>query len=326
MKSFVKEHIKALALLVICTLFFLIAFMLYGLPLGACLYPALLSLALILIFALSEYIKKKRKHMALMRLLALPPGVVNAFEEYKKTEDEDYRRLISLILQRENDLRLKSEASLSDALDYFTTWVHQIKTPIASMRLTLANEDSALGRKLSGDLFAIEQYVEMVLGYLRLGAGTSDYVIKEYELDPIIRGILRKFASLFIGKGIKIAFTPTEKTIVTDEKWLSMAIEQLISNAVKYTPAGGSVDVYMQGDCLCIKDSGIGIDASDLPRIFERGYTGLTGRNDRTSSGIGLFLCKSICDSLGAEVSVSSVPGRGSCFRLRLPDDRRSFE
>ena len=142
----------------------------------------------------------------------------------------------------------------------------------------------------SSELLKIEQYVEMVLGYLRLGSETTDYVFRKYDLDALLRQSLRKYARLFILKKISLDFQETGRTVLTDEKWLTFVLEQLLSNAVKYTPEGGRVRIYGDGETLVIADSGIGIQPEDLPRVFEKGFTGFNGREDKKSTGIGLYL------------------------------------
>jgi signal transduction histidine kinase len=186
------------------------------------------------------------------------------------------------------------------------------------MRLNLQAEDSDLARQLSGDLNRIETYVEMVLAYLRLDAASTDYLIREQELDEIIRPAIRRFSREFIQKKLTMEFTPTGYTVLTDEKWLGFVIEQVISNAVKYTSQGG-VRIYMdQPGRLRIEDTGVGISADDLPRIFEKGYTGFRGREDRQASGIGLYLCRRITDNLGHGISAESRPGAGTKITLGL--------
>ena len=183
-----------------------------------------------------------------------------------------------------------------DMVDYYTLWAHQIKTPIASMDLQLQSQDTPLARQLSVELARIGQYVEMVLVFLRLDSESTDYVFREYDLDALVRRSLRGFAGEFISRKLKLCYTPMELSVVTDEKWLSFVVEQVLSNALKYTPEG-SVFVYLEEpDTLCIRDTGIGIAAEDLPRIYEKSFTGCQGRADHRASGIGLYLCKRICD------------------------------
>ena len=213
---------------------------------------------------------------------------------------------------------LSSIFRFSDMVEYYTVWAHQIKTPIASMRLTLQNEDSPLSRTISDDLFRIEQYVEMVLCYLRLGSESTDYVIAKQDLDKLLKQAFRHFSGQFISKKLKLEYEETPFTALTDEKWLLFVIEQILSNAVKYTPSGGEIRVSMKTPgILCIKDTGIGIAPEDLPRIFERGYTGLNGRADKKASGLGLYLCKRICDNLNHRIWAESGEGTAVYLDLR---------
>ena len=206
----------------------------------------------------------------------------------------------------------------SDMIDYYTVWAHQIKTPIASMRLQLQNEDSSLSRRLSADLFRVEQYVEMVLTFLRLDSDSSDYLIREYDLDAIIRSAVKKFAGEFIGRKLKLVYEPVNVKVITDEKWLSFVVEQVLSNALKYTYAGSITITLEPEKKLCIRDTGIGIAPEDLPRIFENGYTGCNGRSDKKASGIGLYLCKRICTNLGHKITAASVVDEGTVICIDL--------
>ena len=186
------------------------------------------------------------------------------------------------------------------------------------MRLHLQSEDTAQSRRLLQELKRIERYVEMVLTFLRLGSDSTDYVIKSYDLDSIVRPAVKQFAGEFISKKLTLRYEPLSASVITDEKWLSFVIEQIISNAVKYTDSGG-VSLYMEApQTLCIADTGIGIAPEDLPRIFENGYTGFNGRTDKRASGIGLYLCRQICSKLGHGLSASSEVGKGTVIRIDL--------
>lgn len=307
---------RYIVLFVLCIVIFLTSFMLYHLPVKAVIYPALLCTALIAAVCIMDYLHKRKKHKLLKSLLALPENMFDILSEYDDAFDTDYQEIIRLMQEQEKKTQYEYDTRYSDMVDYYTTWAHQIKTPIASMRLTLQNEDTALSRKLSEDLFRIEQYVNMVLTYLRLDSDSSDYVFAEYSLDDIIRQAVRKFAGQFIGNSIKLDYTPVEKDVVTDEKWLLFVIEQIISNALKYT-ASGCISIFMEEPyILCIKDTGIGIAKEDLPRIFEKGYTGYNGRNDKKASGLGLYLCKRISDNMGLGISAESEPDKGTIVSL----------
>ena len=201
---------------------------------------------------------------------------------------------------------------------YYTAWVHQIKTPIAAMRLTLQGEDTPAARRLMTELGRVEQYVDMALTYLRLEEGGSDYVIRTCAVDDVVRAAVRRFAGEFIDRRIALDYTPVEWETVTDGKWLTFVVEQLLSNALKYTGQDGTVRIYREGDDLCIRDSGMGIAPEDLPRVFDMGYTGQNGRLDRRSSGIGLYLCRRICRNLRHDIAITSKVGEGTTVRITL--------
>jgi len=159
--------------------------------------------------------------------------------------------------------------------------------------------------------------VEMVLTYIRLESDTNDLTIREYPLDELIRGSIRKFAPQFVGRRLYVHYEGTEVTLVTDKLWFSQILDQLLSNAVKYTQSGG-VTIEVSGQQVVISDTGMGIAPEDLPRIFEKGYTGLNGRAGQKSSGLGLYLCKKAADKLAIPIRAESEPGKGSRFILSL--------
>ena len=202
--------------------------------------------------------------------------------------------------------------------DYYTLWAHQIKTPIAAMDLILQTQELPESGSLKQSLFQIQQYVEMVLCYLRLDSETTDFVIRDSPLDPIIRTALREFAPSFIHKGLQLHYTPVSCSVLTDEKWLLFVLEQLLSNAVKYTPHGSVTVCLREPQTLVIQDTGLGIAPEDLPRVFERGYTGKLGRVDQRSTGIGLYLCRRTLSQLGHTISIQSTPGKGTAVSIHL--------
>ena len=173
-------------------------------------------------------------------------------------------------------------------------------------------------RRLTAELGRVEQYVDMVLTYLRLEEGGSDYVIRECDVDEVVRAAVRRFAGEFIDRRIALDYTPVEWRTVTDGKWLTFVVEQLLSNALKYTGQDGTIRVYRDGDDLCVSDSGMGIAPEDVPRVFDMGYTGQNGRLDRRSSGIGLYLCRRICGNLRHGIRIESTVGKGTTVRVTL--------
>ena len=323
-KAYLRSRLPAALLFVLCCGVFFLTFGLYGLPLRTVLYPALLSLALCLVYAAARALRAAEKHRALRAMTdALSPEMLPAPDT---PEDADWRRIVELLREARQRQAAEDAGRYAALMDYYTLWAHQIKTPIAAMRLTLQNEDSELSRRLTAELGRIERYVEMVLAYLRLDSGSTDYVLRDCELDPIVRAAVKKFSGEFIQRRLALDLRATNLRVLTDEKWLSFVLEQLLSNALKYTPAG-KISLYAENPAaLCIADTGIGIAPEDLPRVFEPGFTGCNGRMDRRASGLGLYLCRRVCRNLGHGISIESEPGRGTVVRLDLSRQKQTPE
>ncbi|MCI8388164.1 MAG: HAMP domain-containing histidine kinase [Clostridiales bacterium] len=323
---YLKRRLPTVGIFAFFALIFAFVFWLYKFPLEAVLYPTVICLISGGIFAIIDFIAVMRRHRALSDTASILNGCVELMPEPVRVEDYDYQLLIRLLTEARQKLETEQNIRYTDMIDYYTVWAHQIKTPISSMRLTLQNEDSQLARQLSADLFRIEQYVEMVLMFLRLGSNSTDYLIRSYELDPIIRQSVKKFAGEFIARKLTLEYEPTNITTISDEKWLAFVIEQVISNALKYTPSG-KIRIYAAGEqTLCIEDTGIGIAPEDLPRIFENGYTGINGRSDKRASGIGLHLCREICRRLGHRIYAESEPDRGTRIYIDVRTKKLDIE
>ena len=214
--------------------------------------------------------------------------------------------------------RSDSERKLTDLLDYYTLWVHQIKTPIAASQLLVAEvADRQLKQQLEQEIFKIDSYTNLVLQYLRLESFHDDLVLKQVQIEDLVKEIIRKYALFFIQKGLNVNLHDLDKEIVTDKKWLLVVIEQIISNSLKYTKEGG-LEIYMEGQELCIKDTGIGIKNSDVLRVFERGFSGYNGRLTQQSSGLGLYLSKKISEELGHQIRIESEVGTGTTVRIQF--------
>lgn len=315
---YIAGQAKLILIMSFFSAIFTVTFWLYHLPTEAVLYPTFLCALFGFIFIVIDFVKMKRKHRELSTLLSLDASMIDTLPEYKGIDDRDYIEIIRKLQREVMELERFSDEKYRDMIEYYTIWAHQIKTPIASMRLHLQNEDTTVSRKLLSDLFRVEQYAQMVLAFIRLDSDSSDYVFKAYPLDNIIKQAVKRFSGEFILRKISLRYEPTERDLVTDEKWFLFVLEQIISNALKYTREG-EIKIYMRDrDTLCIEDSGIGIAPQDLPRIFENGYTGYNGRTDKKASGIGLYLCKRICDKLGIRISARSELGVGTIIELGI--------
>lgn len=316
--NYLKKRRAQIIAFIVFFLVFLFAFALYDLPTGAVVYPALVCLCLGILAGAVDFKKAKRKHEMLCEIAKFSAELIETLPNRVTQDDTDYQEIILHLKEEARLAEDRQNAKFADMVDYYTVWAHQIKTPIASMRLTLQNEDSPLARRISDDLFRIEQYVEMVLCYLRLDSDATDYVIQKYDLDKILTQAFRRFSGQFISKKLSLDYEPPEFTALTDEKWLLFVIEQVLSNSVKYTPPGGVISVSVQQGILCIKDNGIGIAPEDLPRIFERGYTGFNGRTDKKASGLGLYLCRRICRNLNHRIWAESGREGGTAVYIDL--------
>lgn len=307
-------------------LLFLVSFRLYHLPLAAVWYPSALCAALGLVILLLDFRRVRQRHLELQQILKSLPTLPQTLPQPQAILEEDYRALTRALLAQQRTLETQLNSRYQDMLDYYTLWAHQIKTPIAAMRLLLQDADTDEQRALLEQVQSVEQYVEMVLGYLRLESPSSDYVIRNYALDDIVRQAVRKFASQFIRRKLRLEYTPLNVSVITDEKWLLFVIEQVLSNALKYTRSG-SVSITLEAPkTLCIRDTGIGIAPEDLPRVFEKGYTGCNGRTDKRATGIGLYLCRRILEKLGHSITIASTPGVGTTVRIGLEQDALEVE
>lgn len=260
--------------------------------------------------------RRKRRQMAQIReQTALLP---RELPEPLDGLSGDYDALIRA-LSRENE-RLKTEnlRQQEEQRDYYTLWVHQIKTPICAMRLLLDAKDDEGARLLKQELFKVDQYADLALKYVKLGDIAGDLVVERCDLNEIARAAVKKYSLLFVCNKLTIRLEPLARDVPSDAMWLGFILGQLLSNSVKYTHTGG-VRIYMEGAALVVEDSGIGIRKEDLPRIFEKGYTGYNGRMDTRASGIGLYLVKRAADALGISVAVASELGSGTRVTLRFP-------
>ncbi|HIZ17277.1 MAG TPA: sensor histidine kinase [Firmicutes bacterium] len=325
--KYIKQHIKAVVLYFIFAVIFAIVFMLYRLPIMAVIYAASVCLFIGIIALVLNFILFVRKHKRLQELIKDIKVTCEHLPSPGGPLEEDYQEIVHAVYNDRQEITNKMRVEYTDLAEYYYLWAHQIKTPIASMRLRLQDDESELSRDIADDLQRIEQYVEMALMVLRLDSVSTDYIFKEYDLDNIIKQAIRKFASQFIRKKIKLNYKEVNCTVLTDEKWLLFVIEQVISNAIKYTPSGGTVTIDMERDkTLIIKDTGIGIAPEDLPRIFDKGYTGYNGRSDKKASGIGLYLSSRICKNLNHRIWAVSAIGEGTVVYIGLKRDKLEVE
>lgn len=308
----------------IMTLVFSIILYLYNLPQEPIIYANIICITIFFVYSIYKFLEYSKQ---VRKLEVLKKSIVFSIDGVGEPTQEIERMYVDLLTIVFNDkifLQSKSEEELKEMVDYYTLWAHQIKTPISAMKIVLQSEESLennSSKQLLNELFKIEQYVEMVLGYLRMGNISGDLLLKEYSLDDMVKQAVRKYARLFIGKNISLDLKELNTNVLTDEKWLVFVLEQLISNSIKYSKGFGKISIYMdksKNKTLIIDDKGIGIEKEDLPRIFEKGFTGFNGREDKKSTGIGLYLCKNILNKLSHSIEVESEVSKGTKIKINL--------
>ena len=238
--------------------------------------------------------------------------------QYQKLSDvkDDNERLLN------ENKNLKSEMlnQKDDLNAYFLMWLHQIKTPMTVSKLLLEKPDETTSTKLKMQLMYIEQYINMAMNYLKMIDHSTDMDITEVNLDDIIKNLLKKYSLLFIHNHISLEYQSNLTYVVSDSQWLTILIEQILSNALKYTENGKIAIQYLEEKhALEIRDTGIGIRSEDIPKIFDRGYSGFNGRMNEKSSGLGLYLARKISERLNIQIEVESKLSKGSIFRLVFP-------
>ncbi|TDM02472.1 sensor histidine kinase [Macrococcus carouselicus] len=202
---------------------------------------------------------------------------------------------------------------------YFLLWVHQMKTPITATKLILESPDDDVVRRVRHEILQIDNYTNLTLSYLKLMNNSTDMVFAPVRLDDLIKPLIKRYSIQFIHYQTRLHYEPIQSEVLTDAKWMSILIEQLLNNALKY--ARGK-DVWIEYDekssTLSVRDNGVGISAGDLPKIFDRGFSGFNGRLSDKSSGIGLFIAENISRKLNQQITVSSELGQGTIFSVHL--------
>ena len=320
LKSYLKKNIKVYILFVVFIAIFFIMFYLYNLPLEALIYTGSFCFLTALIASFLDFVNYKESYK---KLKFLEKNILNDLEDLPKSLDiriDYYHKIIEKLYEELEKLTQENRQKNIDMVDYYSMWVHQIKTPIAAMNFLLDNEEVDQ-KVLQQELFKIERYVEMVLTYIRLDSISSDYVITKINLDEVVKDSVKKYATIFINKKIKLNYVSHETMVISDKKWLSFAFEQILGNSVKYTSTSGEIKIETCENKLVIEDNGMGIKEEDLPRIFEKGFTGFNGRYEKKSSGLGLYLCKKTLDKLGHHIEISSKVGEGTRIEITFPKE-----
>lgn len=310
--SFLREKAGALFLYLLVAGLFLMIGSLSSLNMEPLWYALELSGIALAMTGIVSWTRFHRKHRlmeaAFSHIETLPEGLPSPTDRLEETYQSLLSEQARLRLLQKNEQTHK----IKEREDYYTLWMHQIKTPLAAMRLLLQNGETPDLGQLEEELFKTERYAEMALHYLRLESLSDDFVLRSHDLYSLVKKAVKKYALMFIHKKITLEMEPFAEKVLTDEKWFQVLLEQILSNAVKYTQQG-TVRIHVQeGPILVIADSGVGIPKEDLPRVFDRGFTGHNGRVDQRATGIGLYLAKEVANKLGHRLSIRSELGKGT--------------
>ena len=349
-KLFVKwiiDQLKYIGLFIIFAVIFLITILQYRTIIEPVLYSLIMCIFLGCCCLIYSFIKYKNSYIALYKTYLNMETTLSMLPVPNTYLEELYGELLQGLFENRSELYSKMKKQESESTDYYTLWVHQIKTPIAALQLLLQTENCKQDTMImKQELIKIDQYAEMALHYLRLQYMSSDILLKECDLYEIVKQSVKKYSISFIGKKLSLNLEEFVSTVISDEKWLGFVIEQIISNCIKYTQKGGISIEYIEANynshindilkhvyavtsfdaVLSISDTGIGIKEEDLPRIFEKGFTGYNGRMDKKSTGIGLYLCKQVVNKLGFEIRVTSEVGKGTMFQIQFGKQKSGTE
>ena len=275
--------------------------------------------------------------LLLTSLIGLILDFVKQYQNFRHAvlygESDAYTPLEALLTSKirtlekdKKELKIQHQEKQSDLLDYYTLWVHQIKTPIAASKLLVQDlQEQTLKNQLEQELFKIDSYTNLVLQYLRLESFHDDLVVEKENIEDLVKEVVKKYALFFIQQGLSLNLHDLNHTVITDKKWFLVILEQVLSNSLKYTKQG-SIEIFFQEDTLYMKDTGLGIQNSDLLRVFERGFSGYNGRLTHQSSGLGLYLSKKIADKLGHKLHLHSVVGEGTTVMITFKEKKLLFE
>ena len=288
-------------------------------------YALLLIGAMLAAAAVISFVRMASRLRALEAAARSLPEEASALPEAGGPEALAWRGLAAQYLRERRALTDAAASAEKERTDYYTLWLHQIKTPLSALDL-LAQSSEEIDRPLMRqELLKVNQYAASALSYQRLQSLHGDLDLEEVQLYPLCCQAVRSLRPLFTCGRLSLTMEPFDDLVISDAKWLGVVVAQVLTNALKYTPEGGRITIRMaERDVLEIADTGIGIRPEDVPRVFERGFTGHNGRSHEKSTGIGLYLCREICDRLGHRISLTSRLGEGT--RVRIDMRRDKFE
>ena len=325
--DYFKGHIKYISLILFCSVLNAGVLLIYQCEVEPVLYALVIYLCFLLVCGGIDFYQQRKKHRILKHYAPFSEAPISTLIQEKDLVRCDYQALLEGVTEEIQKERSEQNTQNKELSDFYTLWVHQIKTPIAALQLLLQTDPEKIS-DMKSELFKIDRYVDIILGYLRMENINQDLEFQHYPLEIMVKQAVRKYAPLFIKSHLSLKMEHLDISVLTDEKWLVFVIEQLLSNAIKYTPSG-EIRIFadrqesdgIRSTRLYLQDTGIGIHPEDLPRIFERSFTGYNGRMDKKASGLGLYLCNTILKKLGHSISVDSIPKEGTTVTILFQEN-----
>ena len=330
LRDFIKERIVFISINSLILLFTAILLIVLKVDSFAILFIVIINGAGILIYHIFDYLRKKQNYNEIkenMESLDKKYLISEVIEEGTFTESKLIYDVICKSNKAMNDEIGEFKRGINDYREYIELWVHEIKTPIATCKLLIENNESPLTESIGEEVCKLENYIDQALFYTRSNTLEKDYIIKEMSLSSCVNKVLNNNADSLIKKRVKISLGDLEKKVYSDSKWIEFILGQIISNSIKYmNKEHKELKIYCSEGSkyviLNIEDNGAGISEKDISRVFDKGFTGENGRKFGKSTGIGLYLCKKLCKKLGLDITLISEEGKFTRVSIIFPINR----
>ncbi|MBO0452533.1 sensor histidine kinase [Candidatus Enterococcus murrayae] len=286
----------------------------------------LFTMFMLVVYSIVSFYRAARKQKRLEQLITkdLQLGSLVFLPKAQTLSEKNYQETLRLVLETKNQQQEALQQKQKDMLNDFGLWLHQIKTPVAALDL-LIQSGQLEPRMMKNEVFKINEYLQMILNYMRQNLDQADLVFQQLSIEKVVKSVVKKYATFFSQKDLSLQLGQLEGVVYSDKKWLIFILEQVIFNAIKYTE-NGTISISFADNQLAIRDTGMGIQAEDLPRVFEKGYTGLNGREQQRASGLGLYLSKEAAAKLGCRIYIESKVKKGTAVTIVFPEEISAFE
>lgn len=330
-KSYLKDNIITLLLIVFVIATIEIFLMIYDISMWVRIYIPISIFFAYIIGMMASYYKRKNFYKKIFNTLDELDKKYLISEMIANPEFLDGKMLKEILeeasksmTEHVNEFKYLQE----DYKEYIELWIHEIKIPIATSKMIIENNKNDVTKSIDEELDKIDDYTEQALFYARSNAVEKDYIIKKTNLEKIVNTVIMKNKNEFIQGKIQLDIHDTNIEVGTDSKWVIFILNQIIHNSIKYKKQDENLQIEIfakknkENTILYIKDNGIGIKKGEITRVFEKGFTGSNGRIlNKKSTGIGLYLCKKLCDKLGMAIELNSEENVGTEIKLVFPQN-----